>query len=122
MVFIDKMREYSTMLSKNGFDVIIPEEDNWSNIAKHEINDYKRKVSKRHFDEITDSDTHAILVLNETKSGVNNYIGANTFAEIAMAFYFGKKIYILHDIFSPYKDELLAWGAVALNGDLGSIS
>jgi len=122
MAFIDKMREYSMMLSKSGFVAIIPEEDDWSNITEHEINNYKRKVSKRHFDKITDSDTHAILVLNETKNGVSNYIGANTFAEIAIAFYFGKKIYVLHDIFSPYKDELLAWGAVALNGNLCSIS
>jgi len=122
MVFIDKMRAYSTMLSKNGFVAIIPEEGDWSNIAEHEINNYKRKVSKSHFDEITDSGTHGILVLNETKNSINNYIGANTFAEIAIAFYFGKKIYILHDIFPPYKDELLAWGAIALNGNLALIS
>lgn len=49
---------------------------------------------------------------------IPNYIGANTFAEIAIAFYFGKKVFLLNDIYEPYSDELIAWGAIPLKGEI----
>jgi len=121
MVFIDKMRELSEVLSDMGFVPIIPNEDNWSELNEDEINEYKAKMSRQYFDKIADKDTHSILVVNESKNNVDNYIGANTFAEIALAFYFGKKIYVLNDIYKPYADELLAWGSQVLNGDIHKI-
>jgi len=57
-----------------------------------------------------------------TKKGICNYIGANSFAEIALAFYLGKKIFLLNDVYSLYEDELSAWGAVPLKGEPGYIS
>ena len=64
----------------------------------------------------------AVLVVNPPKQGVGHYIGANAFAEIAIAFYFGKKIFLLYDQFPPYADELSAWGVVPLRGDLGLLA
>ena len=121
MVFIDRMREYSKVLSEMGFVPVIPDEDNWNEISEAEINNYKAKVSREHFDKIADKDTHSIFVVNEPKNNVDNYIGANTFAEIALAFYFGKKIYVLNGIYKPYADELLAWGSQVLNGDVSKV-
>ena len=31
---------------------------------------------------------------------------------------FNKKVYLLNDIYEPYKDELIAWGVIPLNGNL----
>jgi len=109
MTFIEKMKDISAILSKEGFAPIIPDED---------INECKKELSRRHFDKIADKNTHAILVVNESKNGKDNYIGASTFAEIALAFYFEKEIYILNEIYQPYKDELLAWGSQTLNGNV----
>ena len=121
MTFIEKMKDLSATLSKMGFAPIIPDQDSWGDTSNEDINEYKRKVSRNHFDKIADKDTAAILVVNESKNDKDNYIGANTFAEIALAFYFAKEIYILNDIYQPYKDELLAWGSQVLNGSIQNI-
>ena len=63
-----------------------------------------------------------MLVVNSDKKGVKNYIGANTFAEIAIAFYFEKKLYLLNDIYGPYSDELLAWNVIPLKGNLNLLN
>lgn len=118
MQFLKDMEDCKIPLEEKGFKVFLPEEDDWDNIKPEEINQYKNSVSRKHFDAIADSNTSAILVVNNSKKGIANYIGANTFAEIAIAFYFGKKIYLLNDIYEPYSDELLAWGAISLNGNI----
>ena len=74
-----------------------------------------------YFNEIAKEDTYAILVVNEAKEGISNYIGASAFSEIAIAFYFGKKIFILNDIYDPHKDELSAWGVIPLGGELSGV-
>lgn len=121
MQFLQKMEKCKEPLKKKGFEIILPEEDDWSSIKPEEINEYKKFVSKKHFDAIADSNTSAILVVNEPKRGIPNYIGANTFAEIAIAFYFGKQVYLLNDIYEPYSDELLAWGAIPLEGNISAL-
>ena len=121
MTFIGKMKSFSSILSEMGYVPIIPEEDSWHEIRDENINEYKSKVSRDHFSKIADKNTCAILVVNERKNGKDNYIGANTFAEIALAFYFEKEIYILNGIYPPYKDELLAWGSQTLNGNIQEI-
>lgn len=52
------------------------------------------------------------------KNGVKNYIGPNSFAEVAMGFYNKKKVFLKNDIYEPYKDELLGWEVIPLKGDL----
>ena len=81
----------------------------------------KTDASKLHFDEIANKKTDIVLAVNVTKNGIDKYIGPNTFAEIAMAFYFNKKIYLLNDIYEPYKDELEGWNTIALKGNLENI-
>ena len=122
MQFLNEMKKYKRLIEKKGFTVILPEEDNWDKITPEQINNFKRIVSKRYFDIIADANTTALLVVNSDKKGVKNYIGANTFAEIAIAFYFEKKIYLLNDIYGPYSDELLAWNIIPLKGNLNLLN
>ena len=60
-------------------------------------------------------------MVNEAKGGIKNYIGPNSFAEIAFGFYFHKQVYLLNDIYLPYQDELLGWDVIPLKGDLKKI-
>ena len=40
--------------------------------------------------------TDYVLIVNDEKNGIPNYIGANSFAELAFGFYFGKKVFKFH--------------------------
>jgi len=118
MSLISNMKYVAKQLDLLGYTAFIPQEDDWESIPKERLNEYKRKVSLRHFSEIAKDDTYAILVVNDAKKGVCNYIGANAFAEIAIAFYFGKTIFLLNDMYAPLADELSGWGAIPLKGDM----
>jgi len=81
----------------------------------------KKQFIKDHFKNIKKSD--AILVLNFEKNGIKNYIGGNTLFEIAVAFEFNKKIFLLNPIpeNSFCTEELEVINPVILNGDLDKI-
>lgn len=81
----------------------------------------KEIASRAHFNRIIDKNTDAILVVNQDKGESKNYIGPNTFAEIAFAYYYNKKVFLLNDIYEPYKDELEGWKVLTLNGNLENI-
>jgi hypothetical protein len=108
--FNDKILELESSLKAMGHEVIIPRE-----IIETMT---KRESCILHFDEITKNDVDALLVINEPKNGKQNYIGANTFAEIAFGFYFRKNIYLLNDMYEPYMEELIAWDAIPLQKDM----
>lgn len=106
MLFYDAMKECAKILENYNFKVSLPKEDcGYFNKEKH-----KREASMLHFSKIADPSTDSILVLNKRKDAIDNYIGANTFAEVALAFYFNKKIFLLNDYYDIYKEELIAWG------------
>jgi len=76
---------------------------------------------KEHFRKIEKSD--AILVLNFDKKGIKNYIGGNTFLEIGLAYWLGKKIYLLNPVPEmDYVTEIRAMQPTILNGNLSRIS
>lgn len=109
----DKILEVKDELERRDFNVLLPKEcmEGLPKII----------ASRKHFERIIDKDNDYILIVNATKKGIENYIGPNSFAEIAFAFYFNKKIYLLNDIYEPYKDELVGWGVIPLKGDLDNI-
>lgn len=109
----EKIFEVEEYLKNKGYEVVTPKE--------FRVEMTKGDAAKLHFDEITNEKTDIVLAVNVTKNGIKNYIGPNTFAEIAMAFYFNKKIYLLNDIYEPYRDELEGWKAIALKGNLEDI-
>ena len=63
-----------------------------------------------------------ILVINDAKNDIENYIGANSFAEIAFGFYFNKQVYLLNGIYEPYKDDLIGWNVNTLKGNLDKLN
>lgn len=85
--------------------------------------DRKKKYDylKVHYKHILESD--AVLIVNETKNGIDNYIGGNVLIEMGQAYVNDKKIFFLHGLPKglPYLDEILAMDPICLNGDLKSI-
>ncbi len=77
---------------------------------------------RKHLDKVKQCD--AVLVCNYTKNIIQNYIGANTFIEMAHAHYLGKPIFCLNRLPDmPYiDDELAAVGATVIDGDLSKIA
>ena len=109
----DKIIEVANYLQVHGYNVLLPKEC---------IQGKPKAIASRaHFNRIIDENNDIILVINEPKNGVENYIGPNTFAEIAFAFHFNKKIYLLNDIYMPYEDELTGWNVLCLKGDLNNL-
>ena len=108
--FKEEVLRIGKELESRGYEAIVPKE------FLVEMN--KREHAMLHFNEIADKQTDAVLIVNENKGEVENYIGPNSFAEVAMAFYFGKKVYLKNDIYIPYKDELIGWGVIPLKGDV----
>lgn len=100
-------------LEEKGYNVLYPVE----------CMEGKPKViaSKAHFNRIADKENDTILIVNNTKNGIENYIGPNSFAEIAMAFHYEKRIVLLNDIYMPYEDELVGWNVETLKGDLNNL-
>ena len=66
----------------------------------------------------------AILVLNYTRRGIENYIGGNSFLEIGFAHVLNKKIYLLNPIpnIEFYKSEIEAMNPVVLYGALEKLA
>ncbi|MBE5820459.1 MAG: hypothetical protein E7310_06595 [Clostridiales bacterium] len=111
--FIPKFFELQKELEERQFEVVVPREF---------IEDIpKKEASLIHFKEIDKEDVDALLIVNENKNKIKNYIGANGFAELAFGFYKGKTIYILNDIYEPYSEELLAWEVIPLKGNINLI-
>lgn len=113
MKFKDSILKVAENLKARGFTVKLP--------IECMNNEPKIIASRAHLNRILESDTDAILVVNEDKPNLPNYIGPNSFAEIAFGFYYHKKVFLLNDIYEPYKDELLGWGVLPLNGNLDNL-
>lgn len=111
--FATETFEIAKKLKELGFNPIIPQE------FLEEME--KNAASKLHFSKIIDDRTYCLLIINENKNGVNNYIGANVFAEMALGFYYNKPIYLLKGIYPPYEEELISWNTIPLKGDLTKI-
>lgn len=75
---------------------------------------------KMHYKHILESD--AILIVNDTKKDIPNYIGGNVLMEMGQAYVNDKKIYLLNGMPTnksiTYLDEIIALQPVCLNGDL----
>lgn len=106
----DKILEVANQLEEKGYNVLLPVE------CMKGLD--KIIASRAHLDRICNPDTDIVLIVNATKNNIENYIGPNSFAEIAFGFNFGKKVYLLNDIYQPYEDELVGWKITPLNGDL----
>ncbi len=116
MSFIEKFKEAKEILEQRGNEVIVPEKNPMPEPIPPSV---KRKAMEKFNGNLKQSD--AILVMNYTKDGKENHIGANTLMEIGMAFILNKKIFVLNPFPEFCKDELEAIEVQLLNGDLNKI-
>jgi len=76
---------------------------------------------KRYYRIIDESD--AVLILNIDKNGIKNYIGGNTFLEMAFAHVLDKEIFLYNGIPQmSYTDEIIAMQPMIINQDLSKIA
>lgn len=120
-----KVMEIKTDLEKLGHEVVLPHnlhlyasgEKRAETRQESTKNKAKDDLIRQFYSEIKDSD--AVLAVNLTKNGVENYIGPNTFLEIGFAHVLNKKIFLLNPVPDmPIADEILAIKHTVINGDL----
>lgn len=65
----------------------------------------------------------AVLVVNLTRKGIENYIGGNTFLEMGFAHVLNQKIFLYNPIpkIDLYETEIKAMNPLIINGDLTKI-
>ena len=115
-------------LEEKGHTVYWPwgmEKMSQNKITNKELPGFKLKNQSKailvHYKKIKKSD--AILVINEEKNGIKNYIGGNTLMEMGFAYVLKKKIYLLHPIPEgvSWKEEIVAMNPVVVGGNFNSI-
>lgn len=128
--FMNKMVEVTDKLITLGVDSFIAEhyrelvagkrEDEMDMWRRGERAEMKRRLNtyKLHYKNILDSD--AILLVNDEKRGIKNYIGGNVLIEMGQAFVNDKKIFFLNGMPEglSYMDEIIAMDPICLHGDL----
>jgi len=138
IAFFEKMLEVKKELELLGHEVEIPPvevaDENGNMIPvkeyyerrKAETDDAswiwqrKEEAMRLHFEKVEWCD--AVLLLNYDKNNIANYIGANTFLELGLAFHLRKKLYLLNGIPEvSYKEEILGMQPVVIDGDLNKI-
>lgn len=120
--FTDEVLVLAKNLEKLGHEVLLPNGVLANIINEPDFDPVQAKIAtgnvNKHIDKVRTSD--AVLICNYDKNGIKNYIGANTFLEIAAAHYFGKPIFALHPLpDQPYiNDEIRSFDIKVLNNNL----
>ena len=93
--------------------VILPELTRFQHIRDEEGNDelftkIKNRLTQENIKNVEKAD--ALLILNYSHRGVDNYVGGNSFLEMVIAFYLCKPIFLLNNIPEgmPYTEEIKA--------------
>ena len=129
MTFAKEMVAAEKELRKCGHEVVLPKFTyDYTDMGTSEIvhresaaNKIKHGLIRYYFDEIKGGD--AILVLNNERHGIPNYIGGNSLLEMGFAHVLNKKIFLLNPIPEMgYKDEIIAMQPIVLEGDLNKVS
>ena len=120
-----KMVEVEAELKKSGHAVILPDgAREYAVSGTTESEPVKKKIEhdliRDYYEKIKTAD--AVLIVNETKNGIKDYIGGNAFLELGYGHALRKKVYILNGIPDMiYTDEILAIQPLILKGDLNKI-
>lgn len=124
--FAEEMGKAQKYLEERGLEVFVPDPlvtEEWyqENHGRENFLDMKPVWTQKHFKKIENSD--AVLILNHEKKGIKGYFGSNTLMEFTVAYYLGKKIFLLHPIEEnhPHFEELIAIDVTVLNGALDEI-
>lgn len=131
MTFAKEMLKTKQKLEELGHEVNVPLDieshvknpkliDDLESNYKHAI---KNNVMQKCFNLVSKSD--AILVLNYLKNGLKGYVGTSSLMEIGLAYYLGKKIFILNSLPKPrearFAHEITIMQPITLDGDLEKI-
>ena len=131
MTFAREMMDAKRKLEGLGHSVFVPSDieshlkdssliDNLEENYNHTI---EKDVLRNCFNLIAKSD--AILVLNYPKNKIKGYVGTSSLMEIGLAYYLGKKIFLLNPVPSSrearWAHELKIIQPVILNGELERI-
>ena len=125
LTFTNEVLALAQELEALGHELLLPNSVMNRAIERDDFDPVKTKAAtdavRKHIDKIRESD--AILVCNYDKKGIANYIGANTFIEIAAAHYLRKPIFALNLLpDQPYiHDEIESFDITILNGDLSKL-
>lgn len=80
----------------------------------------KNNAIKKNFEFMKRND--AILVLNEEKNKLQNYVGENTLLELGFAHVLNKKLFLLNSIPElSYTSEIVSMKPICLNGKIENI-
>ncbi len=111
-----EMLRIQKILQRSGIPTVVPvaEDHIKHSLTPEEFRLFKRKVSYQYLRKIRHPSTFAVVAINCDKYDIRNYVGPNTFAEIAVAFAQSKRIYLYQDMPEAFEDELQAWAAIPL--------
>ena len=118
------MLEIKSKLEGFGYSVILPKDTELYASGEKSIEGKLEKqegdLIRNYFNEIKNSD--AVLIVNISKNGIENYIGGNALIEMAFAHVLDKKVYLLNPVPTMnYKDEINTMSPEILNGDLSRV-
>lgn len=125
--FFKEIDRIKPLLEEKGYEVFVPHtygkpesESEWYKNGLEEHAKMKGLMFKKSRDLIKQMD--AVLCLNFTKNGIENYIGGSTFLELYEAFMENKKIYLYNGIPSGILyDEIQGFNPIIINGDLEKV-
>ena len=121
MQFGKEMLEIKEKLERLGHTPVLPKDiEQYVSGEKSVERKWEKQdgdLFKNYWNEIKASD--AVLIVNITKNGIENYIGGNALIEMAYAHILDKKIYLFNPVPEMnYKDEMDAMNPTVLHGDL----
>jgi hypothetical protein len=101
MKFVHQMHEIKKELEKLGHEATIPfgsdphlTDGNFVDSLEENLKYcIDNDVMKKNFEIVANND--AVLVVNYKRNGIDGYIGASVLMELAIAHYFGKKIFLM---------------------------
>ena len=131
MAFAKEMLAAKKKLKKMGHTVNVPHDTDIhiadealvDDLDRNIIHARERDLMMQSFKLVASSD--AILVLNHRRKGIEGYIGTSALMEIGLAYYLGKKIFLLNDVPSHHDarwaNEIRLIDPIILNCDLANI-
>lgn len=132
MAFAKEMLATKKKLEKMGHTVNVPHDTDVhvtdealvDDLDRNLVHAKERDLMMQSFTLVAASD--AVLVLNYKRKGIEGYIGTSALMEIGLAYYLGKKIFLLHDVPSHDKvrwaHEVRLINPIVLNDDLSKIT
>ncbi len=124
MRFFAQIAQLQKELEDLGFEVFVPNSEglgvDYEKLSIRAQIDLKNNFINAHIEKIKKSD--AVLIANYDKGDTANYIGANTFLELAFAYILRKKIFVLNDIPGQSNSlEISALKPIVLGSDLNKL-